>query len=169
MVKKKNKHADKKWKYKSGSQTNPGPAGGKKVVIGAIERNGKVVLKYIPSAIREHMIPFVKENISKGTCIYTDEHQAYNELKQTYYHYSVQHKSRVYVRGNIHTNSIENFWSVMKRGINGTYHQISEKHIVRYLDEFACRFNTRNMDQSARLGFLLSQSNGRLKYKSLIS
>jgi transposase-like protein len=76
---------------------------------------------------------------------------------------------KIYVQGNIHTNTIENFWSVLKRGLYGTYHSVGEKHLERYLEEFSNRFNERKATSQQRFEKFLEQSEKRLKYKTLIA
>lgn len=75
----------------------------------------------------------------------------------------------LYVNGIVHTNTIEGFWSLFKRGVIGIYHFISRKHIDRYLNEFAYRYNTRKLSESARFGMLLENCHGRLRYNQLIA
>lgn len=159
--KEKNKHANKK--------TKEGEPDKKRVVLGAIERDGKVVLKYVPNASEENMVPFIQRYVSVGAKIYTDEFRSYNKLGRTYQHGTINHSVRIYVNGDIHTNTIENFWSVLKRGIYGIYHSVSEKHLDRYLHEFSARFNERKVSEQAKFEKFLTQSEKRLKYKNLIA
>jgi len=109
--KEKNKHANKKRKE--------GEPDKKFVVLGLIERNGKVVLKYVPNATSENMVPFVKRHLAVGSTLYTDEFNSYKQLSSDFTHGTVNHSLKIYVHGDIHTNTIENFWSVLKRGIYG--------------------------------------------------
>lgn len=141
----------------------------KKVVVGIIERDGKVVLKYIPNATRDNAIPFINKHVPLGSTLYTDESNIYHNLNKIYTHETVNHSLRLYVNGTIHTNTIENFWALLKRGIYGIYHQISDKHVERYLAEFAGRFNERRVSSQARFEKFLSQAEGRLTYKNLIA
>ena len=168
-AKEKNKHYNKRRSSKNPDLTNEGELyKAKKTVIGIIERDGKVVLKYVPSATKENMLTFIHKHVPKGSKIYTDEFRAYKQLNKRYSHATVQHALQVYVAGDVHTNTIENFWSVLKRGLYGIYHQVSDKHLERYLNEFASRFNTRKLATDARFELFLGQSEGRLKYKNLI-
>ena len=148
---------------------NPTPTEGKKAVIGLIERNGKVVLKYIASENEKAMLPFINKHVPQGARIITDEHYAYKKLGRNYVHDTINHNIKVYVSGDIHTNTIENFWSVLKRGLYGVYHQVSAKHLDKYLNEFASRFNTRQLGTEERFDTFLAQSEGRLLYKNLIA
>lgn len=140
----------------------------KKVVLGIIERDGKVVLKHIPWAGADHMVAAIKKHVPAGSRIYTDESSAYRRLRKNYSHGTVNHKLKIYVSGEAHTNTIENFWSVLKRGLYGIYHQVSEKHLERYLDEFSARFNTRHLTEYSRFEDFLTKSESVLTYKRLI-
>lgn len=141
----------------------------KKMVLGIIERNGKVVLKHIPAAKEETILDLIKQHVPNGSHIITDEAIAYANLKKCYTHNTVNHSLKVYVDGDSHTNTIENFWSILKRGIYGIFHQVSEKHLERYLDEFAGRFNTRQNTPQGRIDNFLQQSESPLSYKRLIA
>lgn len=162
--KEKNKHASKKKYTEDGKLIE-----NKKVILGLIERNGKVILKHIPSESTAHMTQFVQKYAPKGSTIFTDEHKGYKGLGKIYTHDTVNHSLKVYCVGNVHTNTIENFWSVLKRGIYGIYHQVSEKHLNRYLNEYASRFNARLELPQERIENFLLKSEQRLTYKNLIS
>jgi transposase-like protein len=161
--KEKNKHRDKRSVDAEGNYINR-----KKVVVGLIERNGQVILKHIPAATTENMVGFIRKHAPNGSTIYTDEHKAYRSLGKIYTHETVNHSIKNYANGKVHTNSIENFWSLLKRGLNGVYHQVSEKHLDRYLNEYASRFNTRKLGTKERFEFFLGKSEGRLTYKALV-
>jgi hypothetical protein len=88
----------------------------------------------------------VAENINKGTTLFTDDFRSYGRMCKNYDHQTVGHGAGEYVRGEAHTNSIESFWALFKRGYVGTYHQMSDKHLQRYVDEFVYRFNRRDRD-----------------------
>lgn len=81
------------------------------------------------------MIPFVHDTVAKGSNVITDELKSYKNLKDQFTHKSISHSNNEYVRGNVHTNTVENFWSVFKRTVYGTYQMVSEKHIQRYCNE----------------------------------
>jgi transposase-like protein len=159
-----NKHQDKVVRNADGSL-----ALHKEVVLGIIERDGKVVLKHIDSAKAQNMVPFIERTVQVGTRVITDESNAYGGLSRNYAHNKVNHSLKVYVNGDAHTNTIENFWSVLKRGLYGIYHSVSEKHLERYLNEFSSRYNERKLSSQARFEGFLTQSQRRLRYKSLIS
>jgi transposase-like protein len=140
----------------------------KKTVIGIIERNGKVALKYVSGETTQNMVDFVRTYVPNDATIYSDEAPAYFQLKKYYTHENVKHALNIYVEGAVHTNTIENFWSVLKRGLYGVYHQVSDKHLERYLDEFSARFNTRSLTSQQRFEKFLLDSESALLYKSLV-
>lgn len=139
----------------------------KKVVIGMIERGGNIVLKHIENTRKDSILPVINKYIPLGKTIYTDEGVGYSTLSTSYKHFSINHSAKQYVSGDVHTNTIENFWSLLKRGIVGVYYQVSKKHIDRYLNEFATRFNGRTIDPYIRFEIMLRNSKGRLTYKTL--
>lgn len=164
-----------KHKSKRRSDTNPElrndgkPYKAKKAVVGIIERDGNVILKYIKNATQENVIPFINAYVPQGAKIYTDESTMYANVGRRNEHATVKHVLKVYVAGDVHTNTIENFWSVLKRGIYGVYHQVSEKHFEKYLNEYQARFNTRKIGTQDRMEkFLSATSERRLKYDDLI-
>lgn len=168
--KEKNRHKSKRLANPETGLANDGTKyNKKKIVIGVIERNGKVILRHINAETVKNMADFVKLHVPKGATLYTDEAKAFSKLKTKYFHETVNHSLRVYVQGDIHTNTIENFWSVLKRGLYGVYHQVSDKHLERYLDEFSARFNARHTDPYVNFVTFLSQSEGGLLYKNLIA
>jgi hypothetical protein len=118
---------------------------GKTPVIGAISRKGNVVCKMIENADTETLTTFVRKTVSdRVSLVATDEHAGYRLLKWAYPHEVVKHSDGEYVRGRVHTQNIESFWSLLKRGIMGNYHKVSAKYLPLYLNEFTFRFNNRN-------------------------
>lgn len=115
----------------------------KQPVIGLIQRGGKFEARKIPTTSKTVLVGIIKERISKHAKVYTDELAAYHSVSKTHQHKSVNHKAEEWVRGNVHTNSIEGAWSLFKRSIVGAFHKISIKHLDAYLDEFEWRFNNR--------------------------
>lgn len=165
----KNKHFPKKRSLDNPDLNNDGtPYQSKKVVLGLIERDGKVVLKHVPNATKKNMVAFIEKHVPKGAKIYTDEFVSYHSLGKNYDHKTVNHGLRVYVSGSVHTNTIESFWATLKRGIYGIYHQVSDKHLERYLDEFAARYNTRQFKPQDKFDNFLEQSGTTLTYNRLI-
>jgi len=117
----------------------------KTVVIGAVQRGGNVRLRVIPNTRRQSVMDFIEGSVDDMAAIFTDELKSYNELgDEGRRHETVQHTADEYVRGDVHTNSVESVWSLFKRSIIGSYHQLSVKHLPAYLDEMEFRFNTRD-------------------------
>ncbi len=138
--KQKNRHAKVRAKYHGGGAANTG----KLTVIGAIARKGNVVCQMIEDTSADTLSTFVEKAVAdKVSLIATDESGGYRDLKHFYPHQTVDHKAGEYVRGTVHTNNIENFWSLLKRGVIGTYHNVAKKYLPLYLNEFAWRFNNR--------------------------
>jgi len=140
-----NRHA---WQ-KSARQRELGIGGhryGKIGVIGAIERKGNVVARVIGSQDAPTLAGFVRKVVDKKNVrlVVTDENKDYNYIHKDIPHDAVRHSAGEYVRGEVHTNSIESFWSLLKRGVVGTYHNVSAKYLPFYLNEFSFRFNNRN-------------------------
>jgi len=136
-----NRHAKDRAKY-----TGRGAHGtGKTTVIGAIARKGNITCKIIDDASHATINAFVRKMVSdKVDLLATDSAAAYSWLGLTRHHETVDHKAGEYVRGVIHTNNIESFWSLLKRGVMGTFHNVSRKYLPLYLAEFSFRHNNRN-------------------------
>jgi transposase-like protein len=147
-----------------------GYKGNKTVVVGAMQRNGNICLQVVRGTDRETLHGFIRENTAGDTeAIYTDEWPAYKGIadKDTK-HEAVKHRDKEWARGEVHTNSIENVWSLLKRSIVGSYHQVSAKHLDAYLDELEFRFNNREnlfMFRDAMLKLVVAQN---LPYAKLI-
>ena len=116
----------------------------KTCVMGVIQRGGQVRAQKIRSRGARAIAEFVKASVEPGAKLMTDQYAGYKNVGRLYEHSTVNHSHLEYVAGLTHTNSIENFWSLFKRGLVGSFHQISEKHLDRYLNEFCFRFNARN-------------------------
>ncbi len=162
-------HKDKRIKMKG----NTGGMG-KQAVFGLLERhphNGKskVRVTTIPEKWKNEVNDIIQETVNKGTMIYSDEHGSYQQLPERgFEHLFVKH-AEYYVDGAVHTNGIENFWALLKRGIKGTYVSVEPFHMFRYLDEQAFRFNERSGNDGDRFLSALSGVVGkRLTYKTLI-
>ena len=136
-----NRHANVRAKYSGRGAANTG----KTTVIGAIARKGNVVCKVIEETDVKTLSRFVRTTVAdQVTLVATDEYGGSNWLKPMRLpHESVDHKTGEYVRGNVHTNNIENFWWLLKRGVIGTYHNVSKKYLPLYLNEFTFRHNNR--------------------------
>jgi IS1 family transposase len=134
----KNRH----WDKKSGS--HGGEGSNKFIVIGAAQRKGNVVARVIENTKTETFEQFVREVVSTDVSLLnTDEHSGYRRLSPDYPHHAVRHQAKNYVVGAIHTNTIEGFWSLVKRGVVGTYHKVSRKYLPLYVAEFQFRYNNR--------------------------
>jgi transposase-like protein len=121
-----------------------GPAG-KVGVIGAIARKGNVVCQVIETTDRLTFTNFVRQTVSENiSLVATDEHTGYARLKRQFPHQTVNHNKGEYVRGNVHTANLDSFWSLLKRGVMGTFHQVSKAYLPLYLAEFSYRHNNRN-------------------------
>lgn len=140
----------------------------KTMVVGLLERSGKLITKIVPDTTAQSLVSVIKENVKEGSVMYTDENVSYKSLKNNYQHSTVNHSKDIYVIGNIHTNGIESYWNILKKQINGIHHFVSAKHLSRYCAESAYRFNNRKTGQDSRFINALSNCEGRLKYIDLI-
>jgi len=140
---------------------------GKEIVMGLLERGGKIKLKHVANARRGILQSEIRENVEVGSQVFTDALPSYNGLNKDYAHEAIDH-AREYVRGNVHTNGLENFWSLLKRGIRGTYISVEPFHLFRYLDEQAFRFNERENNDAGRfLKGIVGIIGRRLQYAKL--
>lgn len=143
-----------------------GPVG-KEIVQGVLERGGRVFAGVVRDQKRGTLQPNVRENVEAGSTVYTDALRSYQGLEDEYLHDTIDH-AKEYVRGDVHTNGIENFWSLLKRCINGTYISVMPWHLKSYVDEQVFRFNERKADDSERFDEVMSRTAGRrLTYESL--
>ncbi len=134
-----NRHWDKKTHAKGGSKD---PL--KFTVIGAVERKGNVIARVLSTVNTHTMTSFVHECVStKSSLLCTDSHGSYRHLGETFTHGAVDHSRKQYVVGALHTNTIEGFWSLIKRGVMGSYHKVSRKYLPLYIAEFQFRYNNR--------------------------
>lgn len=157
-----NKHLNKRSEKQQGQ-------GDKAPVLGILQRGGRVVVTPVPNSRKKTIQPIMRKHIAIGATVNTDEHMSYGGLSQHFDHDTVNHAKGLYVDRLAHTNGIENFWSLMKRGLTGIYHQVSEKHLHRYCDEYAYRFNNRKACHQKKFTIALRQFDGRrLTYRRLI-
>lgn len=140
---------------------------GKIAVIGMKDRGtNRVVAKPISDTTKETLHDFVNSLKTKDSMVYTDEHKSYKGLKN---HETVIHSVSQYVNGEAHTNGIESFWAVLKRGYHGTFHQMSVGHLHRYINEFSSRHNFRDRDTIDQMQEIIAGMVGkRLMYKNLV-
>jgi transposase-like protein len=118
-------------------------------VLGMVERHGRALALTVENVKAKTLRGVIWERVLPDSIVYTDELPAYNTIseKRRYVHKRINHSEKVYVRGDIHTNTIEGFWSLIKRGIGGVYHSVSKKYLQTYLDEYSFRYNRRNSGQ----------------------
>jgi len=163
-----NKHFDKRLPRNEQVWQGRGTKG-KVIVAGAKDRDSKKVsIRVVRGTDRKSLRTFVRDNVGKGSVLYTDQHQAYVGIP-TYSHDSVNHSVKEYVRDQVHTNGIESFWAMLKRGYMGTYHRMSPKHLPRYVAEFEGRHNQREHDTPTQMVRMSQNVEGkRLRYKDLV-
>lgn len=138
----------------------------KQGVVGLIERKGRVEAYKISTPSKQVLVGIVKDRVAPQAIVYTDEAPAYKSLPHT--HEVVNHIKLEYARGNVHTNTIENFWSLLKRGVMGNYHKVSIKHLPRYLAEFTYRHNARKEQEQLFERVTRNLTNGKnLTYERL--
>ena len=138
---------------RKGRAGRPGRGDKKKTpVVGIVQRKGRVVAQTAEDTKASTLLPLVKKHVLPKSTVYTDEWKGYDgipyikdadEKPVGYQHRRIHHSSKVYVMGDIHTNSVEGFWSLIKRGIGGVYHSVSRKYLQSYLDEYSFRYNHR--------------------------
>lgn len=143
---------------------------GKTPVIAILERGeGKIYTQILPDVKGMTLEKVIGENIKDGTKVMTDSYTGYNKLKDNYDHSTVSHATDEYVRGEVHTNTVEGFFSMLQRSIYGIYHQVSKKHLIRYCQESGFRYETRASGEMERINLSLANCEGRLKYADLIA
>jgi transposase-like protein len=163
-----NMHRDKRGKRIKGTGGS-----GKTIVMGMLERSTRdkasiVHAKVMPNTRRASLQGEIKKHVEAGSHLFTDALNSYHGLNSEYAHQVIDH-AVAYVKGNVHTNGIENFWSLLKRGLKGTYVSVEPFHLFRYLDEQSFRFNNRKDNDAERFASALSSVAGRrLTYKHLI-
>lgn len=159
-----NKHASAKLRAGRGGV-------GKEIVVGMKSRaTRQVVATVVPTASAGMIRQLVKKHCEPQSQLYTDQNPSYAGLQERGYRVeSVNHSVKEYVRDQAHTNGIESFWAMLKRGYYGTYHHISAKHLQKYCDEFSGRHNVRDLDTADQMGILVKGMVGkRLPYKELV-
>ena len=161
--KNKNRHADKKVKKSQGRSVKD-----KTPILGIVERQGKLNARTVDNVQAETLTSEIIKNVKETANLFTDEWFGYKDISKIYDHSIVKHNSKEYVNGKIYTNTIEGFWSLLKRGIIGIYHSLSKKHLQVYVDEFVFRYNTRKFGENDRFDILLSNMGVRTTYKGLI-
>ena len=161
----KNKHFHKRTKGTQGRNTKT-----KAVVMGLVQRGGEMRATVVPDVKMRTLEAEIVKHVQIGTQLYTDELMSYSKIGKLYPHDMVKHSSGQYAKkGGINSNSAESFWAIFKRGYNGTYHNMSRKHLQAYVDEFVYRFNTRAIDMQMIFSdvVLRVSAHGTVPYKML--
>jgi transposase-like protein len=140
----------------------------KTIALGMVERGGKVVTMVVGNRRKSELQSNVRQHVEAGAAIFSDELKSYDGLENDYQHAVINHAVE-YANGNVHTNTMENFWSLLKRGLHGTYVSVEPFHLFRYLDEQAFRYNNRrDMNDADRFSLVCSRIAGRrLTWKEL--
>lgn len=163
----KNKHKKVRAAYKQAGGYQSGHAGNKIGVLGLVQRDEKIVSVKIIDSTKQTLKEMVKDSVNPSATVITDSLMAYRGLASTFQHEIIYHEKNEFVRGDVYTNTIEGFFSLLKRSLFGIYHQCSHKHLSRYCDETAYRYNTRGIKDSERFTLSLANASGRLKYSTL--
>jgi len=151
----------------AGPTKSKGPKHGKAIVHGIMERGGKMRAFVVPDDKAKTLLSNIYRHVDPNARIYTDAHRAYWDLQYTHRHEFVNHVER-YVEGHVHTNHVENFWSLLRRALGGTYISVRPWHLMRYVEEEVCRFNTRDQKDGERFPKIAKGADGkRLTYKAL--
>jgi transposase-like protein len=133
---------------------------GKRIVQGLLERGGIVRAQVVDSTEAASLQAVIRSNVVPGATVYTDAHGSYRGLESAYVHQFVDHTLE-YVRDRVHTNGLENFWSLFKRMLKGTYVHCAPFHLQRYVDEESTRYNDRGFDDSERFQIVMGRTSGR--------
>jgi transposase-like protein len=137
--KRKNRHGSRGMRGRDNDEKTP--------VFGMVERGGRVIACVTPDVKAATLFPIIEEKILPNTTVYSDEYSTYDQLHKLancYNHRRIQHAQKIYVMGDVHTQTIEGFWSLVKRGIGGVYHSVSRKYLQTYLNEYTFRYNRRD-------------------------
>jgi transposase-like protein len=141
----------------------------KQAVVGLLQRHGHFEAKAVRTPSKKILVGVIKDRVDKGATVMTDELRAYKSLDKDFDHETVNHSAEEWARGNVYTNGVENAWSLFKRSIVGSYHQISAKHVDAYLDEFDWRFNGRENPYLFRDTLLRLLNSPKMEFKELIA
>lgn len=161
--KNKNRHKNKKVRHSQGRSFKD-----KTPVLGMLQRGGKVVCRVVKSTSKKHLTAPILRTVKRTAKLFTDEWCGYDTVGKIYERKIVDHGKGQYVCGDAYTNTIEGFWSGLKRGIIGIYHKVSRKHLCRYVNEFVFRYNTKKISGVERFNLLLCNINYRTTYQDLI-
>ena len=137
-------------------------AGDKKLVpvVGIVQRNGLAIAKHVKNVKAKTLVGLIRKHVTPGSTVYTDEYAAYNTISKgkRFVHRKIKHSAGIYVMGDIHTNSVEGLWSLIKRGIKGVYHHVDPQYLQTYLNEFCFRYNRRHEGNKQFKAILLRAS-----------
>ncbi|PAY47964.1 IS1595 family transposase [Ligilactobacillus salivarius] len=158
-----NRHANKKVKNSQGRSVKD-----KTAVVGMVERNGKANAIQVEDVKTKTLTDLVTTYITQQANVHTDEYIGYNHIGTMYNHQIVHHALGEFANNDVTTNRVESLWATIKRGVMGIYHFGSKKHLQLYLDEFVFRFNIREVSESYRFNYLLSNMTVRTTYKELV-
>lgn len=136
-------------------------------VFGMLQRGGRLIITPVEDTKRKTIEPIIHASVKRGTQIMTDEWWAYSQLDKYFKHGVVKHKVKEYVSGDIHVNSLEGAWSLLKRSIRGVYHRPSKKHLEKYCAEFQFKYNTRKDTEQLRFGKAISKSKVKVWNKNI--
>ena len=161
--KNKNRHSNKKVEQSQGRSSKD-----KAPVLGMVERKGKLNAYKVTDVQSKTLTTEIIRNVKNTASLYTDEWVGYKGVSKIYSHSIIKHNEGQYVSDRVHTNTIEGFWSLLKRGIVGIYHFTSKKHLQNYIDEFVFRYNTRTCKEVERFDLMLNNMEVRTTYKELI-
>jgi transposase-like protein len=145
----------------------PGRSPGARTVFGMVERQGRVVVRHVPDATAETLSREIDIHILPASLVFTDMHPSYQRTGRHFEHYRINHSAGVYVDGDVHTQTIEGFWSTIKGGIRGVYHSVSAKWLQSYLDEYAWRYNHR--EHTGGKHGIRRQPSGEAKFRLLLA
>lgn len=157
-------------RYKGNNKRGHGTS--KQPIMALVEREGRVKTRPVPNVSANTLMTVIRENVSWNSAIITDENRAYEGIGDEYLggHHTVCHSAKEYVRGPVHSNTVEGFFSIVKRGMHGIYHSVSKEHLHRYLAEFEFRYNRRELEDGERTIAAIKGAEGkRLTYKSTLS
>lgn len=153
-------------------QSKRGRGTNKQPVLAMVEREGHVKTKPVTNVTGKTLKQFIRDGVDWNSAIITDENPSYRGIGAEYLggHHTVCHSAKEYVRGDIHSNTIEGFFSIVKRGLNGIYHSVSKEHLHRYMAEFEFRYNFRELEDGERTVAAIKASDGkRLQYKDSVA
>jgi transposase len=135
-------------KFKAEGRSNRGPyTKPRQIVFGAVERQGRIRAEVVPSSQGYVLREKIEQFVLPGSMVFTDDWSGYDKLRGSYHHRRINHSARVYVSGDVHTNTIEGFFGLFKTGVRGTHHAISKRWLPTYLNEWVWRYNHRASDE----------------------